>query len=445
MLVSADILSYDLSVVLKQRQFDNAWRPVVFALRTITDIKKRYALVEKECLALTWACEHFSDYLIGSQFTLQTDYKPLTSLLSLQRALDDVPLCIQRMRIKLTRFDFVTEYIPWSQLSTADILSRIPLSNQPQLIDTSDIIEGFVSTIITSLPLTDAMINNLISATAAVATLQHAIAYCTISWPDNDLTLNLKSYWHSCDLLAVLDNLILYNSKIVVPSLRQETLTALHAGHLSVEKCCTRARQSVWWPKISTDIEHFISTCQICRYWARDKAEALISTPLPELPWQKVRMDLFEMNHRHYVILVDYYSQYIEVLELRSQTTDSVTQALKATFAYHGIPMVVFSDNGPCYNCAQFASFATSYGFQHRTSSPCFPHSNGEAETAVQTAKSLLKNLSDPFLVLLSYRTTLINNGMFLAQLLMGRQLRSSVPITNIILQPSTPNIDKLQ
>ena len=143
-------------------------------------------------------------------------------------------------------FDFVTEYIPGSQLGTADVLSRFPLTNQPQLIDTSDIIEGYVSTIITSLPLTDVMINKLILATAADTTLQHAITYCTTSWPDvNDLTLDLKSYWHSRDLLTIQDNLILYNSRIVVPSsLRQETLTALHAGHLSIEKCRAKARQS---------------------------------------------------------------------------------------------------------------------------------------------------------------------------------------------------------
>ena len=93
--------------------------------------------------------------------------------------------------------------------------------------------------------------------------------------------------------------------------------------------------------------------------------------------------------------------------------------------------------------------FCTIYIFrnklQHHTSSRRFPQSNGAAEKAVQTAISLLKKLSDPFLALWSYRTTPLNNGMSPAQLLMGRQLRSTVPTTKIVLQPSTPNIDKLQ
>ena len=232
MLVSADSSSYGLGAALKQRQLDNTWRPVVFASRALTDIEKHYAQVEKECLALTLACERFPDYLIGSQFTLQTDHKPLTSLLSPQRALDDVPPRIQRMRIRLMRFDFVTEYIPGSQLGTADVLSRFPLTNQPQLIDTSDIIEGYVSTIITSFPLTDVKINKLILATVANTTLQHAITYCTTSWLDvNDLTLDLKSYWHSCDLLTIQHNLILYNSRIVVSSsLRRKLLQPCTPG-----------------------------------------------------------------------------------------------------------------------------------------------------------------------------------------------------------------------
>ena len=65
-LVYADSSSYGLGAVLKQRQLDNTWHPVVFASRALTDIEKHYAQVEKECLVLTWACERFSDYLIGS-------------------------------------------------------------------------------------------------------------------------------------------------------------------------------------------------------------------------------------------------------------------------------------------------------------------------------------------------------------------------------------------
>jgi transposase InsO family protein len=109
------------------------------------------------------------------------------------------------------------------------------------------------------------------------------------------------------------------------------------------------------------------------------------------LPWQKVATDLFELDGKHYVVVVDYYSRYVELVQLRQQTADDVINALKAIFARHGVSMVCFLDNGPCYSTSVFQSFATSYGFIHKTSSPRFAESNGMAERAVQTMKALLR------------------------------------------------------
>ena len=144
-------------------------------------------------------------------------------------------------------------------------------------------------------------------------------------------------------------------------------------------------------------------------------------------------------------MVVDYYSCYIELVELRYETTEDIICMLKSIFARHGIPMIVFSDNGPCYKSAQFASFAMSYGFQHHTSSPKYAQSNGMAERTVQTAKSLLKKATDPYLALLSYRSTPLNYGYSPAQILMCRQIRSTVPVTKASLRPQIPDAYKLQ
>ena len=107
--------------------------------------------------------------------------------------------------------------------------------------------------------------------------------------------------------------------------------------------------------------------------------------------------------------------------------------------------MFVFSDNGPCYSSATFDSFARTYGFEHRTSSPQYAQSNCASERAVQIAKLLLKKVNDIYLALLSCSTTPLANGFSPTQLLMGRQLRSTVPTTTASLQPQTPDSSKLQ
>ena len=209
-LVSADSSSYGLGAVLKQRQHNSSWKPVVFASHVLNDVKRRNAQIEKECLALTRACKRFSDLLIGMQFMLQTDHKLLVTLLSPQRALDDVPPRIQHMRIRLMRFDFIIEYLPGSPPCPADTLSCFPLSVQPDLIDTSEIIERYVSIVIDALPLSDDMIHKVYSATATDDSLQRVITFCNTSRPYNlsHRAPNLQQYCHSRDRLTVQDGLV---------------------------------------------------------------------------------------------------------------------------------------------------------------------------------------------------------------------------------------------
>ena len=63
------------------QESDSTWKPVAFASRSMTETEKRYAQIEKEALAVTWACEKFSTYIPGMKFLLETDHKPLVPLL----------------------------------------------------------------------------------------------------------------------------------------------------------------------------------------------------------------------------------------------------------------------------------------------------------------------------------------------------------------------------
>ena len=114
----------------------------------------------------------------------------------------------------------------------------------------------------------------------------------------------------------------------------------------------------------------------------------MIPSQLPELPWQKVAVDLSESDGKHYLSMIDHYSRYIELIELRSETADNIINAMKSIFARHGIAVAVCSDNGPCFAAHSFLQFAKTYSFTHAISSPRYAQGNGEAERSVQRAKT---------------------------------------------------------
>jgi len=172
----------------------------------------------------------------------------------------------------------------------------------------------------------------------------------------------------------------------------------------------------------------------------------MISSTLPEYPWQKLGSDLFHLNGATYLLVVDYYSRYPEITKLSSTTSDSIIKALRSIFSRLGIPEILISDNGPQYASGVMNDFAKSYGFQHITSSPHYPQGNALAERTVKTIKSLLKKSSDQYLALLAYRATPFPwCGYSPVELLMGRPLRTDVPQVTTQMIPQWPHLKSFQ
>ncbi|CAB3988096.1 Retrovirus-related Pol poly from transposon, partial [Paramuricea clavata] len=141
-------------------------------------------------------------------------------------------------------------------------------------------------------------------------------------------------------------------------------------------------------------------------------------------------------------IALDYYSNFIEVDRLYSKTSTEVIQKLKAHMARCGVPERVVSDNGPQYSFSEFQDFAAQYEFEHVTTSPRYPQSNGKAESVVKTAKRIMMKAldakADPYLAMLEHRNT-PSEGMSTspAQRLFGRRTRSTILTSRKLLEPT--------
>ena len=330
------------------------------------------------------ACERFADYLIGLKFHIHTDHKPLFST----KNLEDLPVHIQRYRLRMMRFHFTISHVPGKQLTIADTLSRAP-SDSPSTTDHTFEQESqiFVNAIIQSLPATKERLQQIKESQKRDATCIQLKQYCQFGWPEV-FSKDIQPFQSVAAELSVENELLLKESRIVIPTeLRSEMLDKLHEGRLGITKSRARARQSVWWPGISQHLAEKVKNCVECTENQIQRSEPMLPTPLPELPWQKVGTDLFQWKNSHYLIMVDYYSRYIELSKLNQLTADTIITHTKSLFARHGIPEVVYSDNGPQFSSEAYKQFALTYQFKHITSSPYFPQSNGEAEKAVGTIK----------------------------------------------------------
>ncbi|KAL5517465.1 hypothetical protein EMCRGX_G003010 [Ephydatia muelleri] len=422
-LVSADASSNGLGAVLLQK-FEAEWRPVVFASRSMSETETRYAQIEKEALAITWACDKFSIYILGRQFTVETDHKPLVPLLS-SKQLDSLPPRILRFRLRLMRYHFNIKRVPGKLMYTADTLSRAPTSVPGTDCEVlQDDAELFAAQVIAHLPASKARMDVYRSSQTSDPVMSAVIKYCRFGWPEKHrLQLSeLRVYWSLRGELTVYDGLLFFGKRLVIPqALQEETRQSLHQGHQGIQRCQLRASSCVWWPGISKDLERFVKQCLVCAKRSVPRKEPMIPSELPKYPWQKVGTDLFEMKGATFLLVVDYFSRYVETTKLASTTSSAVITALKSIFARFGVPEIVVSDNGPQFVSKEMKEFSELYRFQHTTSSPHYPQSNGQAERAVQTIKRLL--------TMLCYRATPLSwCGLSPAQLLMGRLIRTNIP-----------------
>ena len=264
-------------------------------------------------------------------------------------------------------------------------------------------------------------LRSMVSENISLKFFDPKFSSCDSSKSRNHLSPELKPYYNLRDELTVVSNLILKGNKIVIPS----------TGHLGIERTKSNARSTMYWPNIDKNINEMISNCNACqKYRNLNPREPLFSHEIPKDVWNKVATDLFVSLNKLYLIVIDYTSKYFEIAQLPDASSDTVITHMRSIFARHGIPKVVFSDNGPQYSSLE------SWDFIHKTSSPEFPQSSGFVERAIQTIKKTQRKCreddSAPLLAMLALRTTKNSSGTSASEMLMKRKLQTLVPPLNV-------------
>ena len=310
----------------------------------------------------------------------------------------DISPRVQRLIVRSFPYQpFTVVYKKGKDIPVADALSRVTPMDPEDNIKLPIIAVNLITAhILMTAPSQDTFsrkLDRLRKSTAQDNQLTRLSHYINTGFPceKKNLPIDLQDYWNYQDTLSIKNGLLTCGSRIIVPhEMRAEMLQYIHEGHQGRERCLLRARNTVFWPRISYDIQELIERCIICQEHGKSQPIIGITQEIPPFPWHTLATDIFYWKCMDFLIVADVFSKYFLVRKLINSSSAAVCAEIATRVTELGLPHVIRSDNGPCYNSKEFQQMLQRYNITHQTSSPHHPRSNGFVERMVGVAKKLM-------------------------------------------------------
>ena len=174
----------------------------------------------------------------------------------------------------------------------------------------------------------------------------------------DEVPSDIREFHQHREHLYTVNGVVTYKDRVVVPNnLRANILSTLHAAHQGVTMMTARAKTSVFWPGISRNIENNRKNCPECDRMAPSQPAAP-PTPLeyPGYPLQKVCADFFMYRGKHYLVIVDRYSNW-PIVERSHDGANGLIPTLRKCFSTYGTPTELSSDRGLEFTASSTQTF----------------------------------------------------------------------------------------
>ncbi|KAK6182052.1 hypothetical protein SNE40_009818 [Patella caerulea] len=396
-IVTCDASDYGIGGVLSQ-VVNGEEKIVTCASRTLTECERKYSVGKKEALACVWSCLRWNTYLWGRNFTLRTDHKGLTTLLSPKGA-GRQSMRIARWNAKLLYFHYNIVYTSGCSNKIADYLSRSPL---PEITD-EDVDDEVILSVFDDDSTLSVKLSELQDFTKNDPLLQEVIHYTSFTWPikDTKLSTQLRKFFKLKDELWVCKNILMRGSRVVAPSALTPKLCQIaHACHQGIIRTKQRLRELYWWSGMDSQIEMLISTCIVCQNsdkTANTSVAPMTPVPTPAKPWEKLAIDIVGPDDRQphasrfAITMIDYYTKWPEIAITGVVTSSAVITFLKSVFSREGYPAEIITGHGVQFVSHEFESFLKSRNIKHSLSAIYHPQSNGLVERLNRSLKDVLQ------------------------------------------------------
>ena len=147
---------------------------------------------------------------------------------------------------------------------------------------------------------------------------------------NKNLLTDLHEFWPHKEMLSIESGLITCGNRIIVPrEMQPEMLQYIHEGHQGKERCLLRARNTVFWPKMTYDVQQLIEKCMICQEYGKSQPLTGTTQELPPFPWHTLATDLFYWKRMDFLIVADVFSKYIAKFHLCSCVHRTIYDCLR--------------------------------------------------------------------------------------------------------------------
>ena len=423
--IAVDASNTTVGAVLQQFH-NNEWRPLAFFSKKLQPRERKYSTFGRELLAAYLSVKHFHYFIVGIDFTIVTDHKPLVGAIH-KRQERDIPRESRQLSY-ISQFTTDIQHVAGVKNQVADALSRCHDQEDPamQLLPEQNDEAGdlFLTAIFA-----DADEERLRAEQLQDGELKALLE-------DESTSLRL----HQVDgiYMHIHDNVC---RPYIPQSLRKEFFAKVHnTSHPGKRATVQQLAIRYVWPAMKRDIRLWCEECTNCQKGKITRHNFIPSQTIPPEggKFAQVHLDLVgplppNEGYVYLLTMIDRHTRWPEICPIKDARAETVSNAFISTWiSRYGCPISITTDRGPQFESALWTSLMDTLGSVRIKTTAYHPQANGLIERLHRRVKDALKTQADPHhwleklpLILLSMRSAVKEDlGYSTAELMFGVNLR---------------------